>query len=142
MTISITTATTTATTTKNLRRTETGWNTKPIKKQQKPITGNNKDCGLKGVPPRDHWQFSVNRLEEKTTDDEVRRHLHKQGIEVRDVWMLRSNIKGTKTAKIKVARAHRERAKNVAIWPPHCRIRDWVFGSDKNDTRSDPAVPV
>ena len=78
-------------------------------------------------------------MEENTTDDEVRRHLQKEGIEVRDVWMLRSNIKGTKTAKIKVARAHRQRAQAASLWPEHSRIRDWDFDSAKQRQQKKPA---
>ena len=105
------------------------------KKAQKPaVIGTNETSGLKGVPPRSksHWTFSVTRLDDHTTIDLVRRHLHQSGIEVIDVWLLNSQVKGTKTAKIKVAKEHRERAKNASIWPLHCRIKDWDFESAKN----------
>ena len=73
----------------------------------------------------------MTRLEETTTDDAVRRHLHSAGIEVKEIWMLTSKIKGTKTAKIRVAKEHRERAKDAKLWPIHCQIRDWEFGPKK-----------
>ena len=106
------------------------------KKGKKPsVSGTNTDNGeLKGVPLRDYWQFSVTRLEERTTDDAVRRVLHSAGVEVQEVWMLNSKFRGTKTAKIRVAREHREKAKNQSIWPIHCQIRDWEFGRKKADS--------
>ena len=113
-----------------------------VTKSQKPkkpsISGTNRDGGLKGVPlrSRDFWQFSVTRLEATTTDDAVRRHLHNAGIEVKEVWMLGSKIKGTKTAKIRVAKEHRERAKSAALWPVHCQIRDWEFGPRESKVKS------
>ena len=67
------------------------------------------------------------RLEVNTTIDSVRSHLHRAGVEVIDVWLLNSQIKGTKTAKVRVAREHRDKAKNPALWPIHCVIRDWNF---------------
>ena len=102
------------------------------KSNSKSVTGTNENSDLKGVPSRnrDYWQFSVSRLVNSTTDDSVRRHLHKAGIEVKEVWLLNSQVKGAKTAKIRVAREHREKAKNPAIWPLHCIVRDWNF--DKN----------
>ena len=107
------------------------------KKRKKPaLLGTNIDGGLKGVliPSRDYWQFSVTRLEEQTTDDAVRRHLHSAGIEVKDIWMLGSKLKGTRTAKIRVAKEHKERAKDPSLWPVHCQIRDWEFGPKKTKT--------
>ena len=83
------------------------------------------------IVSRDFWQFSVSRLKETTTDDAVRRHLQSAGIEVREVWMLASKFKGTKTAKIRVAKEHKDRAKSASIWPVHCQIRDWEFGPKK-----------
>ena len=105
------------------------------KKKRNPAIGgtNTESSELKGVPPRNFWQFSVTRLDEKTTDDAVRRVLHLAGVEVREIWMLNSKIKGTRTAKIRVAREHREKAKNQSIWPLHCQIRDWEFGRRKGE---------
>ena len=107
------------------------WRTVGERKKQKKQATSGTSCegGLKGVPnaSRDYWQFSVSRLEDKTTDDAVKRHLQAAGIEVRDVWMLTSKVKGARTAKIRVAKEHKEKAKNPSLWPIHCRIRDWVF---------------
>ena len=117
-----------------LRDNEDEWKDPRGRKKTKKasISGTNTDDReLKGVPPRDFWQFSVTRLDEKTTDDAVRRFLHKAGVEVKEVWMLPSKFKGTKTAKIRVAREHREKAKAKSIWPLHCLIRDWDFSRRK-----------
>ena len=52
---------------------------------------------------KDFWQIFVSRLGESTTADQVKRHLHESGIEVKDVFILNSKRKGTKSAKIRVA---------------------------------------
>ena len=106
------------------------WTTVGVRKQKKQaVSGTSNQGGLKGVPnaSRDYWQFSVSRLEDKTTADAVKRHLHTAGIEVRDIWMLASKVKGAKTAKIRVAKEHKEKAKDPSLWPIHCQIRDWQF---------------
>ena len=82
----------------NLRENQNEWKHKGQgKKTKRPsVKGTNKESGdLKGVPPRNFWQFSVTRLDEKTSDDAVRRALHKAGVEVHEVWMLSSKFKGT-----------------------------------------------
>ena len=110
-----------------------GWNLAQARSKKKivPITGQvvkTNDSELEGVPPivRDFWDLSVSRLKETATADKVRSHLHKYGIEVKDVFILSSKIRGTKSAKVRVAREHRERAKSPDIWPQHCKVADWV----------------
>ena len=75
------------------------------KQKSVPVTGQavkKRDDFLEGVPPmvRDFWDLSVTRLNETTTADKVKSHLHQHGIEVRDVFILTSKIKGTKAAKV------------------------------------------
>ena len=104
------------------------WRTK-TRRKTKPQTsvGTSRSATLKSVPPESkiYGEFAIYRLEEKTTSDAVRRHLHEKGIEVANIWMLGSSINGTTTAKVRVAKAHEQKAKNPSIWPLHCRIRDW-----------------
>ena len=109
------------------------WNTVRGKRSVKPVIGTSEGSGLKGVPPRalTWFQFSVTRLEENTSDQAVLRHLQSHGIEVKEVWMLSSQIEGTKTAKVRVAREHKERAKAPSLWPVHSRIKDWEFDRNK-----------
>ena len=96
------------------------WNLVTARKKKKiaPVTGQavkNNDDDLEGVPPtvRDFWDLSVSRLSETATSDKVITHLQKHGIEVRDVFILSSKIRGTKSAKVRVAREHRDRAKSA-----------------------------
>ena len=103
----------------------------PKRPKKRSIKGTGESVGLKGVAPKIWWQFAINRLDTSTTSDEVKRHLQSKGIEVVDVWLLQSQIEGTKTAKVRVAREHGERAKDPALWPVHCRIRDWDFSAAK-----------
>ena len=86
------------------------------------------DDDLEGVAPfvRDFWDISVSRLRETVTADKVRTHLHKHGIEVRDVFILSSKIRGTKAAKVRVALEQKDRVKSPEIWPQHCKVADWV----------------
>ena len=113
------------------------------KRPKKPsVIGTDSAGGLKGVPSRtlSFWQYSVTYLDGKTTNDDVRKNLHKHGIEVREIWMLNSQVKGTRTAKIRVAREHKDRAKNPSIWPLHSRIQDWDFGRKKRENGSQSSV--
>ena len=118
------------------------WKTKTRRKGNRKLatTGTNSKATLKGVPPisRHTAQFAVYRFEETTKAEDIRQHLHKEGIEVKDVWMLGSTIKGTKTAKIRVDREHEKKAKNPSIWPIHCHIRDW--NSEKTAGKMGSAV--
>ena len=66
--------------------------------------------------------------------------MHENGIEVHDVWMLNSKFKGTKTAKIRVAKEHRKKATNNAIWPLGCFVRDWEFTPKKDEARPKSSV--
>ena len=86
------------------------------------------DDDLEGVAPiaKTYTEISVSRLKDSVTSDKVKVHLHKHGIEVRDVFILSSKINGTKSAKVRVAIEHKERAKSPDIWPEHCRVADWV----------------
>ena len=92
---------------------------------------------LEGVPPivRDFWDISVSRLKETTTAEKIKTHLHQHGIEVRDVFILNSKIKGTKAAKVRVAREHADRAKSPLIWPEHIKVADWVQCKRKSNPK-------
>ena len=121
------------------------WNLVTARDRRKivPVTGQavkSQNDLLEGVPPivRDFWDLSVSRLRETTTAEKVRSHLHQHGIEVRDVFILSSKIKGTKAAKVRVAREHSERAKSPLIWPQHIKVADWV--NIKKKTKSGVAV--
>ena len=76
---------------------------------------------------RNFWDISVSRLVETTTEDQVKRHLQSNGIEVREVYVFASKIKGTKSAKVRVDLEHKERVKDAELWPPHCRVQDWLY---------------
>ena len=83
---------------------------------------------LEAVPsaPRDFWDISVSRLKDTTTDDQIRRQLHQHGIEVKDIFLIPSKIKGTKAARVRVFREHRNRVKEAKVWPVGCRVADWI----------------
>ena len=53
--------------------------------------------------------------------------LQGHGIEVRDVFVFASKIKGTAAAKIRVALEHKDKVMESSIWPPHVRIQDWLY---------------
>ena len=111
------------------------------KKTKKPaVVGTDHEGGLKGVAPSSlHFaQFSVTYLDESTTIDEIRRHLHTKGIEVKQIWLLNSKVKGAKTAKVRVEKEQEMRAKNPAIWPLHSRVRDWDFTRTEREVTCRP----
>ena len=117
---------------------EEAWKKAKGKKKKKTPAVLGKESGgvLEGVAPfvRCHWDIAVNRLKDTVTSDLVRSHLQSKGIEVKDVWLLTSGIKGTKTAKVRVAREHKDRVKDENLWPIHCKIRDWIY-APKNERK-------
>ena len=94
-----------------------------------PVVGNCAATTLEGVAPikRDFWEVSVSRLKEDTSQEKLKTHIQSQGIEVRDVFVFPSKIKGTVSAKVRVDLAHRDRVKEQSIWPNHVRVQDWIY---------------
>ena len=88
----------------------------------------NGEGGLEGVAPfiKDFWDVSISRLSPTVTSDKVKFHLQGHGIEVRDVFILNSRIRGTKAAKVRVALEQKDRVKSPEIWPQHCVVADWI----------------
>ena len=68
------------------------------------------------------------------TSDKVKFHLQGHGIEVREVFMLNSRIKGTKAAKVRVALEQKDRVKSPEIWPEHCIVADWINFKKKRNS--------
>ena len=125
-----TAAATFAHTTELLKENNSSWLVK-ARKNKKSVTviGKENSSALKGVAPvsRNYWDLSVSRLAESTTDDQVKRHLQNHGIEVKEVFVFASKIRGTKSAKVRVSIEHRDKAKNGELWPLYCRIQDWIY---------------
>ena len=65
--------------------------------------------------------MSASRLEDSATPGRVKRLLQGHVIEVKEVFVFASKIKGTKAAKVRVDIDHKERAKDGKIWP------DWIY---------------
>ena len=117
----------------NLGTSQANWTLAKARNKRRivPVIGRAERIGdddLEGVAPivKNWVEISVSRLSVSTTSDKVKSHLHKHGIEVRDVFILSSKISGTKSAKVRVAIEHKERVKSPDIWPQHCRIADWI----------------
>ena len=93
-----------------------------------PVVGQKEGGVLAGVAPfvRDYWDVFVSRLSDEATDEKVKRHLHEYGIEVRDVWMLKSKQKSTKSARVRVALEHKTKVKDDSMWPKFVKVQDWV----------------
>ena len=108
------------------------------------VTGTGEASVLEGVerPKRDFWEIAVSRLKEGTTEDKVKTHLQGKGIEVREVFVFPSKIKGTVAAKVRVELAHKDRALDAGSWPPHLRISSWAYkpkAARKNEAPRDAA---
>ena len=113
------------------------WLTKARKaKKAETVVGNREDGELLGVAPRvkDFFDLFVSNLTETITDFQLKTYLQGHAIEVKDVWLLNSKKKGTKSAKVRIAIEHRNKAKDAGIWPKHIHIKDWVR---KPSTKSD-----
>ena len=104
------------------------------------VVGKKQGGILEGVAPfvKNHWIVFVSCLSESTTDEKVLRHLQDNGIEVKDVFLLNSKRKGTKSAKVRVAIEHRDRVKDENIWPLHCRVQDWIMQKKSERPRTSP----
>ena len=118
---------------RNLGSSQANWTLAKARNKKKivPVIGRAVRIGdddLEGVAPivKDYTELSISRLRDTVTADKVKSHLHKHGIEVRDVFILSSKINGTKSAKVRVAIEQKERAKSPDIWPQHCRVADWI----------------
>ena len=92
------------------------------------IVGNKVGGDLEGVAPRvkDSWDLFISNLSEKVTDFQLKTYLQGHAMEVKDVWLLNSKKKGTKSAKVRIAIEHRNKAKEPEIWPRYTRVQDWV----------------
>ena len=95
------------------------------------MTGTGEPSTLEGVakPVRDFWELSLSRCKEGTSSDRIKAHLQSKNIEVKDVFVFPSKIKGTISAKVRVALEHKERALDASNWPPHLRISSWTYKS-------------
>ena len=109
------------------------------KKNCVTIIGKEKSSTIVGVAPlvRDYWDLSVSRLNPSSTPDGIKHYLQERQIEVKEVFVFGSKIPGTKSAKVRVAVEHREKAKKEEIWPEFVRVQDWVYKSksSKNATQ-------
>ena len=129
-----------ASTVESLSQNENRWTLAQARKNKKviPVIGQSDSQDLKGVAPfkKDHWDISISRLQEDSTSDKVKTFLQSKGIEVRDAFVFSSKIKGTKSARVRIAIEHKEKCKNAEIWPMHCRVSDWVFKKKNNASSS------
>ena len=93
-----------------------------------PVTGSGEASVLEGVAKkkRDFWEIAVSRLKEGTTEDKVKTHLHGKGIEVTEIFVFPSKIKGTVAAKVRVPLEQKKRALDAGNWHPHLRISSWI----------------
>ena len=111
------------------------------------MTGTGESSVLEGVPKQknDWWDVAVLRLKEgSTSPDKVKSYLQSKNIEVKEVFVFPSKIKGTVSAKVRVALEHKDRALDPAIWPQHLRISSWIKQSKstrKNDAGNRPPAP-
>jgi hypothetical protein len=104
------------------------WTLVEARKNKKivPVEGKGVTSILKGVPPpaKDFWDISVFRLSEAATEDKVKTFLQGHGVEVREVFVFASKVKGTKSSKVRVALVRKVRAMDENIWPS--QIQDWI----------------
>ena len=127
--------------TKELRGKGGGWLVQARKKKNSPITvGKEKSSSLEGVAPvvKNHWDLSVSRLSTTASPDKVKQYLQERGIDVKEVWVFDSKIQGTKSAKVRIALEHREKAKDGKLWPEHTRVENWLYKpkSERQSVRS------
>ena len=118
-----------ANTTKLLQSNKDNWIVKERKRKNiVPVTGSGQSSTIEGVakPQRNFWELAILRLSPDCSEDKIRVHLHSKGIEVKEAYVFPSKIKGTVSAKVRVAIEHKDRALDAATWPPHLRISSWT----------------
>ena len=98
------------------------------KKKTETIVGCKEGGDLEGVAPRvkDFWDLFLCNLSDKATDFQIKSHLQGHAVEVKDVWMLNSKKKGTKSAKVRIAIEHKNKAKEANVWSKHIHVKDWI----------------
>jgi hypothetical protein len=87
---------------------------------------------------KDYWDVSVTRLALETTADQIKLALGSHTIDVKDVLVFPSKIKGCMSARVRVALQDADKAKSEANWPQFVRVHDWVY-KPKERTRPKPA---
>ena len=109
------------------------------KKKIIPVTGSGESSVLEGVAKtkKDYWEIGISRLKLGTSSDLVKAHLQGKNIEVKEVFVFPSKIKGTVSAKVRVALEHRARALDATVWPEHVRVSSWTNKS--KEQRQDDA---
>ena len=135
-------------TTKLLQSNKNNWIVKERKRKNiVPVTGSGQSSTLAGVakPQRHYWEIAVLRLSPDCSEDKIKVHLQSKGIEVKEAFVFPSKIKGTVSAKVRVAIEHKDRALDAATWPPHLRISSWTNQSKATrksvtENRQDGAV--
>jgi hypothetical protein len=125
----------------NLKNDSKPWSLVTARKNKNvvAVSGKGENCLLQGVekPKRDYWEISVTRLSESTTTaDKIKTCLQGNGVEVHDVYVFNSRIKGCKSAKVRVALQHKDKVKDEQIWPMFTRVQDWIYKprSARNET--------
>ena len=106
-----------ANTAKNLQKRGNWLDNARKKKNSVTIVGKEKSSSLVGVAPfvRDFWNLSVSRLNPSATSDKIKLYLQDRQIEVKEVFVFDSKIPGTKSAKVRVAVEHKDKAKKGEI---------------------------
>ena len=105
------------------------------------VIGKEKSNSLEGVVPfvRDFWDLSVSRLSPSSTADQLAFYLQESHIDVKEVYIFDSKIKGTKSAKVRISIEHKENAKDEAIWPEHIRVQDWMYKPKTERSKRSPS---
>ena len=104
------------------------------RKKAEAIVGCKEGGDLEGVAPRvkDFWDLFISNLSEKSTNFQIKSYLQNHGIEVKEVWVLNSKKRGTKSAKVRIALEHKNKAREPNIWSKHIRVQDWVRKPSRN----------
>ena len=92
------------------------------------LTGSGESSVLKGVAKtrKNYLEIGISCLKLGLSSDLVKTHLQGQKIEVKEVFVFPSKIKGTVLAKVRVALEHKARALDATTWPEHVRVSSWT----------------
>lgn len=110
----------------------TGWSlvTRLKRRKIETLRGKRESLTLKlrGVETRKpHWDIYVGNLEEDITKETIQEYLLEGGVTALQVFMLKSKVRNTVSARIRVCLEDRDKVLKAEFWPMFVKVRSWVF---------------
>ena len=76
----------------------------------------------------------LGNLTESVSESQITEYLKGNGVEVKKCFIMKSNISGTKSARLSIPIEEKEKVLNASFWPKFVRVRSWVFKPKQTPT--------